>query len=162
LKIKGLCEINDHTATESDTEVIYPPHKKIRASRHFENNNSIGNSNKNHSQAAAAAAATSVSPQKSSLSASNHGKLSVVDENSRTKQHHHHHKSLVKDPKNSSNSPNSSNSSKNMASLEMGMVMAIFEDFTFVLLKLTFPSSPSHTEWQRCNGCTINVYGFCS
>lgn len=43
LKIKGLCEINDHTSPESDTEVVYPPHKKIRASRHFENNNaSIG------------------------------------------------------------------------------------------------------------------------
>lgn len=40
LKIKGLCEINDHTNVESDTEVVYPPHKKIRASRHFEKNSS--------------------------------------------------------------------------------------------------------------------------
>lgn len=42
LKIKGLCEINDHTNTESDTEA-YPPHKKIRASRHFESNGSSNN-----------------------------------------------------------------------------------------------------------------------
>jgi hypothetical protein len=43
LKIKGLCEINDHTSPESDTEVVYPPHKKSRASRHFESsNNAIG------------------------------------------------------------------------------------------------------------------------
>lgn len=43
LKIKGLCEINDHTNPESDGEVVYPPHKKSRASRHFESSNSASN-----------------------------------------------------------------------------------------------------------------------
>lgn len=43
LKIKGLCEINDHTNTESDSEVVYPPHKKSRTSRQFESNSSISN-----------------------------------------------------------------------------------------------------------------------
>lgn len=43
LKIKGLCEINDHTNTESDSEVVYPPHKKSRTSRQFESNSSTSN-----------------------------------------------------------------------------------------------------------------------
>lgn len=101
LKIKGLCEINDHTNTESDTEVVYPPHKKIRASRHFEKNN-----NKNNRE-------------ESVKSTENHVQKLARDDEKRIKI-----KSPVKDStKNNFSSPTlSSSSSKNMASLEMGMV----------------------------------------
>lgn len=92
-----MCEINDHTNTESDTEVIYPPHKKIRASRHFEKNKN--------------------SREESVKSSENHVQKLTRDEEKRIK------KSPVKDStKNNFSSPTLSSSSKNMASLEMGMV----------------------------------------
>lgn len=112
LKIKGLCEINDHTNnTESDAEVIYPPHKKIRASRNYENNNSLANSNKNLS-------AREEATEKSSANVTDkdaHQSIASHEDNK------HKSKSPIKESKNASNSSNSQQV-KNMASLEMGMV----------------------------------------
>lgn len=108
LKIKGLCEINDHTnATESDTEVIYPPHKKIRASRNYENNNSLVNSNRNLSESTAKPANAIDKDAQQSIASHEENK--------------HKSKSPIKESKSASNS-SSNQQGKNMASLEMGMV----------------------------------------
>lgn len=111
LKIKGLCEINDHTTAESDTEVVYPPHKKIRASRNYENNNSLSNSNKNLRE--------DFQPSTTAKSAANDAHQSIATpEDNKYKS-----KSQSKEPKgNSSGSNNNTQQVKNMASLEMGMV----------------------------------------
>lgn len=117
LKIKGLCEINDHTnATESDTEVVYPPHKKIRATRNYENNNSLSNSNKNLSSReeflpSATKSSANLSDKDAHQSITSH-------EESNSK---HKSKSLIKENRNASGS-NTQQNNKNMASLEMGMV----------------------------------------
>ncbi|KAG5671683.1 hypothetical protein PVAND_001868 [Polypedilum vanderplanki] len=103
LKIKGLCEINEHTATntESDTEVIYPPHKKIRASRHHHHHQyDSGHRNHNNSQDlqkdAQPIASQEIEKRKS--------------------------KSPIKEiGKSLSPATSNQNQSKNMASLEMGM-----------------------------------------
>lgn len=109
LKIKGLCEINDHTnAAESDNEVIYPPHKKIRASRNYDNNNSL-NSNKNLS--------AREEFQPSSAKTSDKDAQPSVASN---EEHSSKHK--TKSPSKETKSASSHSSSKNMASLEMGMV----------------------------------------
>lgn len=114
LKIKGLCEINDHTnAPESDSEVIYPPHKKIRASRNYENNNSLANSNKNLS----AREEVPQSSAKSSTSATDKDAHQSIASEERK----HKSKTPTKEPKGASNS-SSNQQAKNMASLEMGMV----------------------------------------
>lgn len=124
LKIKGLCEINDQTAAESDTEVIYPPHKKIRASRHYESHHnsssSSSNSNKNREE----------SIKQGSLSSS--ASHSVIEKDAQPIVSQDTDKRKSKSPikdigKNSSSSssppsPSNQNQSKNMASLEMGMV----------------------------------------
>lgn len=116
MKIKGLCEINDHTnATESDPEVIYPPHKKIRASRNYENNNSLSNSNKNLTREEFLPSATKSS---ANLSDKDVHQSITPHEESNSK---HKSKSLIKEPKSASGSSTQQNS-KNMASLEMGMV----------------------------------------
>lgn len=129
MKIKGLCEINDHTGAESDPEIIYPPHKKSRASKRFENNNNLANANKNLS--------TPVTPLNiSSSSTSSAGNkyskssVSVLDKNGSPialseYKHSKHTKSPSKESRNStSNSDNTSNkNNKKMASLEMGMTM---------------------------------------
>jgi hypothetical protein len=113
LKIKGLCEINDHTnTTESDTEVIYPPHKKIRASRNYENNNSLANSNKNLStreESTGKSSTTNAVDKDAQQSIASH------------EDNKHKSKSPIKESKNASNS-SSTQQVKNMASLEMGMV----------------------------------------
>lgn len=109
LKIKGLCEINDHTSTtESDSEVIYPPHKKIRASRNYENNNSLANSNRNLSE----------STSKSSANATDKDAQQSITSHEESK---HKSKSPIKESKSASNST-STQQGKNMASLDMGMV----------------------------------------
>lgn len=116
LKIKGLCEINDHTndATDDDPEVIYPPHKKIRASRNYENNNSLSNSNKNLS------AREEFHPP-SSKSATNSIDKDAHHSIASHEEHKHKSKSTSKEQK-SASSQSSSQQAKNMASLEMGMV----------------------------------------
>jgi hypothetical protein len=111
LKIKGLCEINDHTNTaESDTEVIYPPHKKIRASRNYENNNSLANSNRNLSESTAKSANASEKDAQQSIASHEESK--------------HKSKSPIKESKNASNST-STQQGKSMASLDMGMVSCV-------------------------------------
>ncbi|CAO1438721.1 unnamed protein product [Diamesa hyperborea] len=129
LKIKGLCEINDHTGAESDPEIIYPPHKKSRASKRFENNNNLANANKN--------LPTPVTPlNTSSSSTSSAGNkyskssVSVLDKNGSPialseYKHSKHTKSPSKESRHSnSNSDSTSNkNNKKMASLEMGMTM---------------------------------------
>lgn len=108
LKIKGLCEINDHTnAAESDSEVIYPPHKKIRASRNYENNNSLSNSNKNLSTRDDLQSTSAKSAEKDA-----HPSIT----------NHEEHKRKSKSPLKESKSSNSTQQAKNMASLDMGMV----------------------------------------
>ncbi|CAH1727174.1 unnamed protein product [Chironomus riparius] len=116
LKIKGLCEINDQTAAESDTEVIYPPHKKIRASRqHYESHHNHNNSSSKHREEST----------KQGSSASH----SVIEKDAQPIASQDRDKRKSKSPikdigKNSSSSPASpsnQNQSKNMASLEMGM-----------------------------------------
>lgn len=108
LKIKGLCDINDHTnAAESDTEDIYPPHKKIRASRNYENNNSLANSNKNLPESTAKSANAIDKDAQQSIASHEESK--------------HKSKSPLKESKSASNSANTQQG-KNMASLEMGMV----------------------------------------
>lgn len=119
LKIKGLCEINDidHTnAVESDeTEVIYPPHKKIRASRNYENNNSLSNSsNKNLS-------AREEIPPSSTKSATNSTDKDAQQSVASHEETKHKSKATSKEQKNASSS-STSQQAKNMASLEMGMV----------------------------------------
>lgn len=119
LKIKGLCEINDidHTnAAESDeTEVIYPPHKKIRASRNYENNNSLSNSsNKNLS-------AREEFPPSSTKSATNSTDKDAQQSVASHEEVKHKSKATSKEQKNASSS-STSQQAKNMASLEMGMV----------------------------------------
>lgn len=117
LKIKGLCEINDHTnAAESDdlTEVIYPPHKKIRASRNYDNNNSTANSNKN------------LSTREEFLPSSTKSTTNSIDKDAHqsiasNEESKHKSKSSSKEQKSALNS-SSSQQAKNMASLEMGMV----------------------------------------
>lgn len=117
LKIKGLCEINDHTnnAAESDTEVIYPPHKKIRASRNYENNNSLSNSNKNLSSREELQPSTTKSSDKDA-----HQSIASHEE---TK---HKSKSSTKEAKSASGT--NTQQAKNMASLEMGMVSRSWTD----------------------------------
>lgn len=113
LKIKGLCEINDHTNTvESDSEVIYPPHKKIRASRNYENNNSLSNSNKNLPSEFPSTAKSSTNV----IDKDAHQSIASNEDNSK-----HKTKSPTKDSKSASGS-SSTQQGKNMASLEMGMV----------------------------------------
>lgn len=138
LKIKGLCEINDHTNPESDTEVIYPPHKKIRASRHFERNNNKSNR------------------EESVKSLENHVQKLARDDEKRIKL-----KSPAKDSsKNNFSSPTlSSGSGKNMASLEMGMVSG--KNF-FKFHKYLMALINSYTEWKRGDGCSSDLYGFCT
>lgn len=118
LKIKGLCEINDidHTnAAESETEVIYPPHKKIRASRNYENNNSLSNSsNKNLS-------AREEIPPSSTKSATNSTDKDAQQSVASHEEFKHKSKATSKEQKNASSS-STSQQAKNMASLEMGMV----------------------------------------
>jgi hypothetical protein len=112
LKIKGLCEINDHTnATESDTEVVYPPHKKIRTSRNYENNNNLVNSNKN-----LLSSKDVLSTPKSSANVNDKDALHSITSHEDNK---HKSKLTIKNPK---SSPSSLQQKKNMASLEMGMV----------------------------------------
>ncbi|CRK88121.1 CLUMA_CG001906, isoform A, partial [Clunio marinus] len=115
LKIKGLCEINDHTnATESDAEVVYPPHKKIRASRNYDNNNSSTNCNKNLSKREEYHHSTSKSSS-SVIDKDAHQSITSSHEDNK-----HKSKSPQKEQKNAS-SLSSTQHSKNMASLEMGM-----------------------------------------
>lgn len=122
LKIKGLCEINDHTnATESDTEVIYPPHKKVRASRNYENNNSLSNSNKNLSSREEFLSSAS---KPSANSSDKDARQSITSHEENTSKHKS--KSLIKDPKGKSGNSNPQ-TNKNMASLEMGMVRVLLD-----------------------------------
>jgi hypothetical protein len=117
LKIKGLCEINDHTnTTESDTEVIYPPHKKIRASRNYDNNNSSSNSNKNLSSREESHSSTSKSSSAIAIEKDAHQSLASHEESK-----HKSSKSPSKESKITSNT-STTPQNKNMASLEMGMV----------------------------------------
>ena len=171
LKIKGLCEINDQTAAESDTEVIYPPHKKIRASRHYEshhnqNRSSSSSSNKNNRE-------ESIKQGSSSSSASH----SVIEKDAQPIASQDTDKRKSKSPikdigKNSSSSsssspsPSNQNQSKNMASLEMGMVsinlkfhkclIASFVDvvvvvFLFLFIYFFFFHSFAHLATQMCS-----------
>lgn len=120
LKIKGLCEINDHTNTvESDTEVVYPPHKKIRASRNYENNNSLSNSNKN-------LPSDYPSTAKSSTNATDKDAHQSIASNEDNK---HKSKSPTKDSKSAPGSSGSTQQGKNMASLEMGMVSLMLVNY---------------------------------
>lgn len=120
LKIKGLCEINDHTnATESDTEVIYPPHKKIRASRNYDSaNNRLSTSRE---EAAVKGSCSSAQQSVTSLTEKDAHQQSIAsqEEPNSTKNKS---KSPAKEAKNSSANPNNHQQSKNMASLDMGMV----------------------------------------
>lgn len=155
LKIKGLCEINDHTnATESDTEVIYPPHKKIRASRNYENNNSFSNSNKN--LPAREEFLPSAAKSSASLSDKDAHQSIAPQEESNNKQKS---KSLTKESKSSSSGNSTQQSNKNMASLEMGMVrlsIDLSNESTFDYLTLEFSE-------RKCrDGCSPNVHGFCT
>jgi hypothetical protein len=138
LKIKGLCEINDHTnAAESDNEVIYPPHKKIRASRNYDNNNSL-NSNKN------------LAREDLKASSDKDAQASVAS----NEEHNSKHKS--KSPSKETKSASSqSNISKNMASLEMGMVS--YDDALNSLLLTLKPLELS--EWQRRYGRSACIHG---
>lgn len=147
MKIKGLCEINDHTnATESDTEVIYPPHKKIRASRNYENNNSLANSNKNLSS-------REESTAKSSTNAADKDAQQSIASHEENK---HKSKSPIKESKNSS----STQQVKNMASLEMGMVSCCA---TCQSHKLTFEYQTLELpEWQCRNGRSTRLHGLCT
>lgn len=123
LKIKGLCEINEQTTTESDTEVIYPPHKKIRASRQYDHhhNNNNPSSSKSHRDVEATKSISEKDAQQIALT------QDTEKRKSRKSPIKDIGKSLSKSPTPSaSSSPSPSRSqnqnSKNMASLEMGMV----------------------------------------
>jgi len=159
LKIKGLCEINDQTAAESDTEVIYPPHKKIRTSRHYEShhnhNNNSSSSNKNNQ---------SSNNREESIKQGSSASHSVIEKDAQPIASQDTDKRKSKSPikdigKNSSSSsssssptsPSNQNQSKNMASLEMGMVsinlkfhkclIASFVDVVVVVSLLFYSSS---------------------
>lgn len=151
LKIKGLCEINDQTNTESDTEVIYPPHKKIRASRHFERNNS--NKSRNSGEEASEKHVQKSSTVTTTLNSSQDDKQkskSPVRENSFS--------SVTKINSNTQDLSNSSN--KNMASLEMGMVS--WDLKTMWSMRLNFQFFSANIEWKCGNGCSFNLYGLCT
>lgn len=180
LKIKGLCEINEHTATntESDTEVIYPPHKKIRASRHYDS----GHRNYNQSQQQQQEKEKDAHPIATQESESKRKSKSPVKEIG---------KSLS--PTTAAIVSSSQNQSKNMASLEMGMVsinlkfhkclIASFVDVVVVVSLLLIPPRlifnffplffPSlhecvffsihtylHAERKCCD--SASVHGFCT
>lgn len=121
LKIKGLCEINDHTnATESDTEVIYPPHKKIRASRNYDSNNSLSSNNRFLSaREETCTLAKGSSQSTTNLTEKDAHQQSIASQEDPTNTKNKS-KSPAKESKNSSS--NSNNQQKNMASLDMGMV----------------------------------------
>jgi hypothetical protein len=125
LKIKGLCEINEHTATtntESDQEAIYPPHKKSRASRHYDRHHGQKDAQQPVAQPQETVKRKSKSPIKETAAAAAAKSLS----------------------------PGSQNQSRNMASLEMGMVsinskfhkclIASFVDVVVVLSLFPLPT----------------------
>lgn len=114
-----MCEINDQTAAESDTEVIYPPHKKIRASRQYESHHNHKNNRS--------------SSREESIKQGSSASHSVIDKDAQPIASQDTDKRKSKSPikdigkKSSSSSssppsPSNQNQSKNMASLEMGMV----------------------------------------
>lgn len=142
LKIKGLCEINDHTnATESDTEVIYPPHKKIRASRNYENNR-LSNS-RDETTACTLGAKSSSSQSTTNLTEKDAHQQSVVsqEDSNSTKNKS---KSPLKESRNSSvNANNSHQQCKNMASLDMGMVSKSKQN-SYILCRSTRSSCCRH------------------
>ena len=158
LKIKGLCEINDQTAAESDTEVIYPPHKKIRASRqHYESHHNHNNSSSKHREE---------STKQGSSSTSSH---SVIEKDAQPIASQDRDKRKSKSPikdigKNSSSSsssppsPSNQNQSKNMASLEMGMVSinlkfhkCLIASFVDVVVVVSFFLSVSYPRNSMCS-----------
>jgi hypothetical protein len=155
LKIKGLCEINDHTnAVESDTEVIYPPHKKIRASRNYEASNLSTAVNNRNSTATRGEQQDSTSKNTSSSSSSSSSSLPEKDAHqssiaSQEDSNNTKNKSKSPSKESKSSQSNSNNlqqsSSKNMASLDMGMVSNINQLFTQL--------KPFHsiiTRWKWC------------
>lgn len=103
LKIKGLCEINEHT-NDSDTEIVnYPPYKKLRTSKKFEYRSNIEHFTNRPG--------TSKDSTAINLTDKNVPSIVLLDNNNKS--------ATLKE---SSKSNNNSSGSKNMASLEMGMV----------------------------------------
>ncbi len=103
LKIKGLCEINEHTNADSDTEFVnYPPNKKLRTSKKFEYS-------RNNFEHIASRPGTSKETALN-LTDKNVPPIVLLDNNNKPKE------------SSKSNNNNNNNGSKNMASLEMGMV----------------------------------------
>lgn len=131
LKIKGLCEINDHTnVVESDTEVIYPPHKKIRASRNYDANNlsaaaAVNSQSHNNNKGTTREETTSAKNSSSSSNATEKDAHQSITSQEDTNHSKNKSKLPSKESKSSSSNSNNlqqSSSSKNMASLDMGMV----------------------------------------
>lgn len=123
LKIKGLCEINDHNNTnESDTEIInYPPHKKSRTSRKFENNNHTAvNRNIYHTEASSSSVTDSKRESNASATVKNGSPIVLLDNNSRITTQKSNN--AIKSSNSSDNARSNNSDNKNMASLDMGMV----------------------------------------
>lgn len=120
LKIKGLCEINDHTTNESDTEITnYPPHKKSRTSKRFESNSrneTLGDSKRENTASTSHANATAKHGSPIVLLDNNNSRCTTQKESSKSNNNSNTNN------KDSDNASSSNSDNKNMASLDMGMV----------------------------------------